>query len=69
MPEPDELARAYAVLGLQPGATREQIRKAYHGLMTGYHPDKVAHLGVELRRLAEQKARELNEAYQRLERL
>jgi len=69
VPEPDELARAYAVLGLQPGATREQIRKAYHGLMTGYHPDKVAHLGVELRRLAEQKARELNEAYQRLERL
>ena len=33
-----------------------------------YHPDKVAHLGPELRILAERKAKEINEAYRILSR-
>ncbi len=34
--------------------------------MQEYHPDKVAHLGSELRRLAEHKAKEINAAYNAL---
>ena len=30
---------AYKVLGLEPGATREQIKAAHHRLMRSYHPD------------------------------
>ena len=32
----------YAVLGLRPGASPEQIRKAYHTLARTYHPDRYA---------------------------
>ncbi|MBU4177569.1 MAG: DnaJ domain-containing protein [Desulfurivibrionaceae bacterium] len=56
----------YEILGLEPGATPEQIKSAYRKLSMQYHPDKVAHLGEEFRRVAEEKMKELNEAYQHL---
>ena len=37
-------------------------RKAYRKIVQSYHPDKVAHLGPELRRVAEAKTKELNTA-------
>jgi hypothetical protein len=35
----DADAEAYAVLGLKPGATAEEIKKAHRELMKGIHPD------------------------------
>lgn len=35
----DPLAEAYAVLGLKPGATDDEIRAAHRELMKGVHPD------------------------------
>lgn len=35
----DADAEAYAVLGLRPGATSDEIRKAHRELMKGIHPD------------------------------
>jgi len=43
-----------------------KIRRAYLGLMRQYHPDRVMTLGPELRELAEQKAKEINRAYELL---
>ena len=56
----------YAVLGVSRTASQAQIKAAYRMRMQEYHPDKVAHLGAELRALAERKAREINEAYEAL---
>ena len=56
----------YEILGLAPGASPEQIKSAYRKLSMQYHPDKVAYLGEEFRRVAEEKMKELNEAYQHL---
>ncbi|MFD2648869.1 DnaJ domain-containing protein [Devosia albogilva] len=36
----DPLEEAYAVLGLEPGATEEQIRTAHRDLMKAVHPDQ-----------------------------
>lgn len=38
-PATDPLAEAYAVLGLQPGASDEDIKAAHRELMKGVHPD------------------------------
>ncbi|MEW6519615.1 MAG: DnaJ domain-containing protein [Thermodesulfobacteriota bacterium] len=56
----------YEVLGLQPGASFEEIKKAYRKLSMTYHPDKVGHLGEEFKGVAEEKMKEINAAYQYL---
>lgn len=38
-PAGDPVAQAYEVLGLEPGATDEEIRAAHRELMKGVHPD------------------------------
>ena len=60
----DSSAHYYAVLGLEPGADMEAIKKAYRTLSMKYHPDKVVHLGEEFRRVAEEKMKEINVAYE-----
>ena len=58
----DMAARHYATLGLEKGADKEQIKKAYRKLSMQYHPDKVRHLGNEFRAIAEEKMKEINAA-------
>jgi DnaJ like chaperone protein len=56
----------YAVLGIAPSASREAIQSAYRARMHEYHPDKVAHLGEELQKLAHEKTQQIQRAYQQL---
>ena len=51
----------YEVLGLREGASIEEVKKAYRELVKKYHPDQYA--DNPLKDLAEQKMREINEAY------
>jgi curved DNA-binding protein CbpA len=53
-------------LGVEPGASREEIVRAYKRLAQQYHPDKVTHLAPEFRELAERKMREINAAFKSL---
>jgi hypothetical protein len=53
----------YEILGVAPGASRDQIHAAYRVAVQQYHPDKVAHLGVELQALARKKFIEIQAAY------
>jgi len=54
----------YEVLGLKPGATQEEIKTAYRELVKKYHPDR--YQDNPLSDLAEEKIREINEAYETL---
>jgi DnaJ like chaperone protein len=56
------------ILGVGPDADQTEIRQAYRRLAAQYHPDKVAHLGVDLRHLAEQKFKSIQAAYELLKR-
>lgn len=60
----ESAARYYATLGLENGADMNTIKKAYRQLSMKYHPDKVSHLGDEFKAVAEEKMKELNEAYE-----
>ncbi len=57
----------YEILNLPPDADQEAIKAAYRKLANQYHPDKVSHLGKEFQDLAEQRFKEIQEAYQKLE--
>ncbi len=50
----------YKVLGLDENAGVDDIKKAYRKLALKYHPDKVSH---ENKKLAEEKFKEISEAY------
>jgi len=54
----------YSILGLDRTASRAQITQAYRRLAAQYHPDK--HQGNPLADLAEEKFKEINEAYHAL---
>ena len=55
--------RYRTVLGVEENADFAAIKKAYRQLSMQYHPDKVAHLGAEFKRVAEEKMKEINAAY------
>jgi len=62
---PEEISeeKYYAILGLAPGADFSEIKAAYRKLSMKYHPDKVGHLGDEFKKVAEEKMKEINNAY------
>ena len=56
----------YEVLGIHEGASKEEIKSSYRKLASKYHPDRVEHLADEFKTLAEQKFKQIQEAYQEL---
>lgn len=52
----------YSVLGVSPNASDEEIKKAYRELARKYHPDN--YQNNPLADLAEEKMKEINEAYE-----
>lgn len=54
----------YKVLGLERNASDDDVKKAYRRFAMKYHPDKVEHLGEEMKKNAEKQFREINEAYE-----
>lgn len=57
---------AYKILGIDANATDDEVKKAYREMAKKYHPDKVAYLGEDVRKSAEQKLQEVNEAYEKI---
>lgn len=61
----NRLQSAYAVLGISPGATAAEVKKAYRGLVRRWHPDRFTndparqHLALEM-------LKSINEAYEQL---
>ena len=58
---------AYKILEIEKTATVDEIKKAYRRMAKKYHPDKVAHLGKEHQKGAEEKFRQVQEAYETLQ--
>ncbi len=57
---------SHRVLEITQGASKEEITKQYKKLISQYHPDKVAHLGTELKKLAQEKTIQIQKAYEKL---
>ncbi|MGL5681917.1 MAG: TerB family tellurite resistance protein [Marinifilaceae bacterium] len=62
----DDSDSAYKILGVTSSATNEELKKAYRRVAMENHPDKVAHLGEEVRKAAEEKFTAINVAYEKI---
>jgi DnaJ-domain-containing protein 1 len=61
-------ADPYAVLGIDSRASDEELETAYRRRMSEYHPDRVANAAPEIREIADQRSREINQAYDQIKR-
>ena len=57
---------AYQILEIELSDTDDEVKKAYRKMAKKYHPDKVTHLGEDLRELAEEKFKAVNTAYKNI---
>jgi DnaJ domain len=53
----------FEVLEVPPAASLKEIKAAYRSKISSYHPDRVASLAWEFRKLAEERSKAINEAY------
>ncbi|NMH89218.1 TerB family tellurite resistance protein [Flavivirga algicola] len=58
---------AYKILEIDKNATDDEIKRAYRKMAKKYHPDKVVHLGKEHQVGAEEKFRQVQKAYEQLQ--
>ena len=58
---------AYKILEIDKTATVDQIKRAYRKMVMKYHPDRVEHLGEEHKQGAEAKFRQVQKAYEQLQ--
>lgn len=56
----------YKILEIDKSATDDEIKKAYRKMAVRFHPDKVAHLGDDVKKEAEKKFVKLQEAYENI---
>jgi len=56
----------YKILEIDSNSNNDELKKAFRKMANKYHPDKVAHLGPEMQKLAEEKFKAVNDAYQKI---
>ena len=56
----------YKILEVSPDASDEEVKKAYRTAALKYHPDRVSHLGEDMRKKAEETFAKVNQAYDKI---
>lgn len=65
-PADDDHRDPHEILGVKRGVSESDLRQAYQTQIRKYHPDYLENMAPELRRLAEQRTKEINRAYETL---
>ena len=58
---------AYVILEIEKTATNEELKAAYRKMVKKYHPDKLQHLGDEHVKGAEEKFKQVQKAYEQIQ--
>lgn len=64
-----QVGSEYKILEITQDATNDEIKSAYRKMAKKHHPDRVAHLGENVKKQAEEKFRKIQEAYDSLKKL
>lgn len=56
----------YKILEVSSDASDEEVKKAYRAAALKYHPDRVSHLGEDMRKKAEETFAKVNQAYDKI---
>ena len=59
----------FKILEISQDASDDEIKKAYRKMAMKFHPDKVAHLGPDVKKQAEEKFRKVQEAYENIKKV
>ncbi|MBO6117696.1 MAG: TerB family tellurite resistance protein [Bacteroidales bacterium] len=59
-----QIDNAYTILQVNKDSTNDEIKKSYRKLVVKYHPDKVASLGEDIQKQANEKFQQINAAYE-----
>ncbi|MDR1112181.1 MAG: DnaJ domain-containing protein [Bacteroidales bacterium] len=59
----------YKILEVSPDVSDAELKKAYRKVAMKHHPDKVSHLGEEIRKTAEEKFTKVNQAYEHIKKV
>ena len=57
---------SYKILEIETTVSDEDVKKAYRRMAMKYHPDKVSHLGEDFKKVAHEKFRKVQEAYDQI---
>ncbi len=57
---------AYKILEITSEVSDDEVKKAYRNMAKKYHPDKVAYLGEDFKKAANEKFKKLNDAYEQI---
>ena len=62
----EELLRAYRILGIEPTASAQELKRAYRRLMSQHHPDKLIAKGLpeEMLEMAKERTQAIRAAYE-----
>ena len=60
----DASKNAYQILEITKTATNDEVKKAYRKMVKKHHPDKLQHLGAEHVKVAQEKFRQIQKAYE-----
>ena len=63
----NSLNNAYKILEIEKNVSDEEVKRAYRKMAKKYHPDRLSHLGEEHRDGAEEKFRQVQEAYEQIQ--
>ncbi|MDX2430342.1 MAG: TerB family tellurite resistance protein [Bacteroides sp.] len=61
-----ETDSSYKILEIEAAASDDEVKTAFRNMAKKYHPDKVGHLGEDFKKVANEKFRKVQEAYDRI---